>query len=79
MNRAYGLIVTCLAAAGCESPEATRSRGGGPGGDPQNRPEVVEMHGGSRQYWETPVLIPDEAEGPSLESARHAQLVTRPR
>jgi hypothetical protein len=77
MHRGCGWLVVCLALGGCDSPEAKRSRGGGPGGDPQNRPRVVEMHGGSREYWETPVLIPEEAEAPSLEPARHAQRVSQ--
>jgi hypothetical protein len=62
MRRAVAIVVvagTGLAAA-CESPEATRTRGGGPGADPGNRPAEVRMHEGSRQYWETPLLIPGE-------------------
>lgn len=48
------LAVGCLAAAGCESPEAMRTRGGGPGSDPGNRPASVKMHEGSDEYWRTP-------------------------
>lgn len=54
------VVAGAVLAAGCESPEATRTRGGGPGGDPGNRPADVKMHEGSRQYWETPVKIPTE-------------------
>ena len=72
MGRACAVLIACVALA-CDSPEAARSRGGGAGADPQNRPAVVQMHGGSRQYWDTPVRIPDEAGAPSLEPARHAQ------
>ena len=70
------LIAACLTIAGCESPEATRTRGGGPGGDTGNRPADVKMHEGSRQYWETPVVIPGESG--SLDPARHAQQLSRP-
>lgn len=73
MGRACAVLLACLVLAGCDSPEAARSRGGGPGADSQNRPAVVQMHGGSRPYWDTPVRIPDEAGAPSLEPARHAQ------
>ena len=69
--RALAIVVACAAAAGCGSPEATRTRAGGPGADTQNRPPVVKMHEGSRQYWETPVEI--DVQHPSLEPARHAQ------
>ena len=79
MSRACGVLVACLALGGCDSPEAARSRGGGPGADPQNRPAVVLMHGGSQQYWATPVLIPEEAGAPPLEPARHAQTAGRTR
>lgn len=58
---------TRLAAAGaalifaaCDSPEADRVRGGGPGADLGNRDRVVELHGGSVIYSETPCLTPQE-------------------
>lgn len=70
------LIAACLTLAGCESPEATRTRGGDPGGDTGNRPANVKMHEGSRMYWETPVVIP--AESASLEPARQAQQISQP-
>jgi hypothetical protein len=55
------LVLACsVLAVGCESPEAARTRGGGPGGDPGNRPAQVRMHEGSRQYYETPMKIPGE-------------------
>ena len=62
MRCACGLLLASMVVAGCESPEARRSRGGGPGADSQNRAEVVEMHAGSRQYFDTPVLIPEAAQ-----------------
>jgi hypothetical protein len=43
-------------AAGC-SPEATRTRGGGPGADVGNRgPGLPEMHGASNPSFETPKI-----------------------
>jgi hypothetical protein len=51
--------------AGCHSPEAARVRGGGPGADVGNRTSIVEMHGGSRPYYETPcVTEPVKCTGP---------------
>lgn len=70
------VLLLSMAAAGCDSPEASRTRGGGPGADTGNRPtRAVRMHEGSNQYWRTPDLIP--VEGPSLEPARHAQQSSR--
>ena len=71
--RTTAFLVACTALGGCTSPEATRSRGGGPGGDPQNRPKEVRMHEGSRQYWETPREI--DVQHPPLDAAGHAQQV----
>ena len=75
-NASGALIAACLTLAGCASPEATRTRGGGAGADTGNRPANVKMHEGSRQYWETPVVIPGAS--PSLEPARQAQQLSRP-
>ncbi|MGH7569927.1 MAG: hypothetical protein ACREL9_13330 [Gemmatimonadales bacterium] len=69
------LLLATASVSACVSPEATRTRGGGPGADPGNRPADVKMHEGSRQYWKTPVVIP--AEHVPLESARHAREVDR--
>ena len=63
MKLAIGLLGTLFALLGCVSPEATRARGGGPGGDRGNRGEVVEMHAGSVPYYETPRLLGSHAEG----------------
>jgi len=68
-------LVIAAATAGCTSPETLRTRGGGPGADVGNRPEVVRMHGGSRPYYKTPVRIP--AEHPLLDPARQAQQLSR--
>jgi hypothetical protein len=70
------LLIGCVALTGCTSPEATRTRGGGPGADVGNRPARVLMHEGSRPYWDTPELVRGEA--PPLGSARHAQQRSTP-
>jgi hypothetical protein len=63
------LVVLALAAAACRSPEASRSRGGGPGADVGNRDPMVELHGGSRMYHDTPCRMPDEkCTGPGQKS-----------
>jgi hypothetical protein len=54
-------VVILLTLAGCRSPEAMRTRGGGPGADVRNRDPVVEMHAGSRMYYETPCLLPNDS------------------
>ena len=70
------VLVAAAALGGCESPEAARTRGGGPGADPGNRPADVKMHEGSQQYWETPVLI--QGESGSLQPADHARQISQP-
>jgi hypothetical protein len=69
------LVVACAAFAGCASPEATRTRGGGPGADVGNRPTVVKMHEGSQPFWKTPERI--VGEHAPLESARQADALSR--
>jgi hypothetical protein len=72
MNRAsLVLLVACAAVAGCDSPEAARNRGGGPGADIGNRAAVVKMHEGSDQFWETPDRI--GVDHPPLDPARQAR------
>jgi hypothetical protein len=61
--------------AACASPEAMRSRGGGPGADVGNRGKVLEMHQGSRPFWKTPELIPSKH--PPLEPANQADELSR--
>jgi hypothetical protein len=68
------LVLTCAALAGCGSPEATRTRGSGPGGDIGNRSHDVKMHEGSYPYWKTPERI--QGTHPSLEPARQAQRIS---
>lgn len=50
------LAAALVLAAGCSSPEAGRTLGGGPGADPRNTGAAVEMHAGSRPYHDTPCL-----------------------
>lgn len=76
MKRLAALVIASAALASCASPEATRQRGGGPGGDVNNRSDNVMMHEGSRQYWETPVRI--ESEHPSLAPANQARRLSLP-
>jgi hypothetical protein len=71
------VVIGACGLAACVSPEAQRTRGGGPGADPQNRPAVVKMHEGSDQYWETPKRIDTDA--PPLEPARQARELSRGR
>jgi hypothetical protein len=59
------LVAVLLALAACSSPEATRTRGGGPGADVGNRGSPVELHAGAQPYHKTPcVTDPVECNGP---------------
>jgi hypothetical protein len=56
-HRRWWIALLLLAGAGlaCTSPEATRTRGGGPGADVGNHPRgPVELHAGARMYTGTP-------------------------
>jgi hypothetical protein len=57
-------LALALALVACTSPEATRTRAGGPGGDTGNRGRVVYMHEGSEPYWHTPRLLADRLRAP---------------
>ena len=70
------LLVGCVAAVGCVSPEATRTRGDGPGADVGNRQQTVKMHEGSDPFWKTPDRIPGE-QHPPLAPARQARQLSR--
>jgi hypothetical protein len=48
---ASALLAVAIA---CGSPEATRTRGGGPGADPGNHGAVVQVHAGAKMYHKTP-------------------------
>jgi hypothetical protein len=78
MARSLLALMVALALVGCASPEATRTRGGGAGGDVGNRREVVRMHEGSRPYYRTPERIGTFAGG-DLEPARQASRLSRRR
>jgi hypothetical protein len=71
----FTLLIACAGVNGCASPEATRTRGGGPGADVGNRSKVVDMHEGSKPFWHTPVRI-SVAHGP-LDSASQADRLSR--
>lgn len=65
------LLVGLLALGGvaCDGPEATRTRGGGPGADIGNRSPVVKMHQGAQPYFQTPcVTTLDPCTGPAPRS-----------
>ena len=75
MKRLLPLAFLVLLAA-CDSPEAARTRGGGPGADVGNRGEILLMHEGSKPFANTPDLIP--AESVPVESANHAHVLSEP-
>jgi hypothetical protein len=60
---------------GCDSPETTRTRGGGPGGDVGNRTKIVKMHEGAKPFEKTPKIIP--AKSPPLAAAEQADQLSR--
>lgn len=64
------MVLFTLALTACVSPEASRTQGGGPGGDTGNRPAVVRMHEGSRPFHDTPRLVPSKT--PALDTASQA-------
>lgn len=68
-------IAVSLWVAGCASPEATRTRGGGPGADVGNRTETVRMHEGAKPFENTPKIIP--AKHPPLDPANQADQLSR--
>ena len=68
--RALGLVLLAATLAACTSPEATRTRAGGPGGDTGNRQPVVELHEGSEPYWQTPRRLADEVTATPRTAAR---------
>ena len=69
------LLIGCVGVAGCGSPEATRTRGGGPGADVGNRSTIVKTHEGSEPFWKTPERI--AVEHPPLEPAHQARQLSR--
>jgi hypothetical protein len=69
------LVAVFLCVAGCASPEAARTRGGGPGADVGNRDKIVRMHEGARPFEDTPKIIP--AKHPPLDPASQAEELSR--
>jgi len=69
------LLIAVTALAACDSPEATRIRGGGPGADVGNHDKIAEMHEGSRPFWETPQII--ESKHAPIEAAQQADELSR--
>src|SRR5438445_782761 len=53
-RRSFGILVVAGATLGGTSPEATRTRAGGPGADVGNHPRgAVQLHAGARMYYGT--------------------------
>jgi len=52
------LLLLLLGLGFCTSPEASRTRGGGAGGDVGNRDAVVDIHAGAQPYYHTPCRLP---------------------
>jgi hypothetical protein len=52
------ILEVLIFCAACESPEARRARGGGPGADTGNRDAAVEIHAGARPYYHTRRMQP---------------------
>jgi len=48
------VLLACVLVLGACSPEATRTRGGGPGADIGNRQTPAQIHGQTNPYYETP-------------------------
>jgi hypothetical protein len=77
------LLMLLVGLGACTSPEASRTRGGGAGGDVGNRDAVVEIHAGAQPYYHTPCRLPfdcrpepstpGEAKQDLLKSARHQE------
>ncbi len=52
------VLLLLLGLGACTSPEASRTRGGGAGGDVGNRDAVVDIHAGAQPYYHTPCRLP---------------------
>jgi len=53
-RRSLVVLVVAGTTLGCTSPEATRTRAGGPGADVGNHPRgPVQLHAGARMYYGT--------------------------
>ena len=62
LGRPFVAVAFVAGLIGCDSPEVSRTRGGGAGADVGNRGRV-ELHGGSEIYYGTPVRISEAARG----------------
>jgi hypothetical protein len=51
-------LAALLALTACDSPEAGRARGGGPGADIGNRGEQIQLHGVRDPFHKTPLRSP---------------------
>ena len=58
------LLGSLFVLAACSSPEARRTRGGGPGADVKNWGRPVELHAGAQPFHETPCVTEIECSGP---------------
>jgi hypothetical protein len=72
---AFLVLILCPWLSACYSPETSRTRGGGPGADVGNRRPFINMHEGSRPFYQTPQLIP--VKPPPLDSAHQADELSR--
>ena len=62
---AAGRALVLAALAGCDSPEAARVRGGGPGADVRNVAPPITIHHGAEPYYGTHCASePVECNGP---------------
>ncbi|HYT82197.1 MAG TPA: hypothetical protein VEK86_02010 [Gemmatimonadales bacterium] len=54
-RRSWPALLLLLGLAACAtSPEAARTRGGGPGADPGNHDRITAVHAGAKMYYRTP-------------------------
>ena len=59
MSARWWVPLLAVGLAACAtSPEAGRTRGGGPGADPGNHGAVVQLHAGAKIYYKTPCRTP---------------------
>jgi hypothetical protein len=59
------MVAAALLLTSCGSPEASRTRGGGPGADVKNWGDPIELHAGAQPYYDTPCVTEGvECHGP---------------
>ena len=59
------LTLLLVGLGACTSPEASRTRGVGAGGDVGNRGAMVEIHAGAQPYYHTPCRLPFDCHRPA--------------